>query len=120
MEAAQLRRIAASTENLFLARRMLISSASLGAHLASREPNIDAEIPHRVGRLPHWLAYSRHEALRALQCARDIEPGTDLARSIDDVIKMQTPQDDSDRAMVQALDNILARLGWVLPSGFEQ
>ncbi|MBK9205598.1 MAG: hypothetical protein IPL73_24865 [Candidatus Obscuribacter sp.] len=113
MQSAQHRQVAAITDNLYIARQLLMYGLHLISDCASREPTStsDAEGSPGISQVPSLRAFTLNNAARALQFARDIQPGTDLAKSIDSVMQMEAQDDDGIVAMVQAVENILAQLG---------
>lgn len=113
MQSAQHRQVAAITDNLYIARQLLMYGLHLISDCASRVPTStsDAEGSPGISRVPSLRATALNNAARALQDASDVQPGTDLAKSIDSVMQMEAQDNEGIVAMVQAVENILAQLG---------
>jgi hypothetical protein len=113
MQSGPNSQIGAITENLYIARQLLIFGLHLYVDVTSREPSStsEAECAPGISRGASLRAFTMKNAALALQCARDVQPDTDLAKSIDDAIKMQTQDDDCIVAMVQGVENLLTQIG---------
>ncbi|MBK7839941.1 MAG: hypothetical protein IPJ49_20145 [Candidatus Obscuribacter sp.] len=111
MQSGPNSQIGAITENLYIARQLLIFGLHLRRYQPQASSTSEAECAPGISRGASLRAFTMKNAALALQCARDVQPDTDLAKSIDDAIKMQTQDDDCIVAMVQVVENLLAQLG---------
>lgn len=113
MQSASHGDLAKITDNLYIARQLLMFGLHLYVDVTSSEPSStsDAECAPSISRGASLRAFTMKNATLALQCARDVQPDTDLAKSIDEAIKRQTQDDDCLVAMVQVVENLLTQIG---------